>query len=306
MLIQELQKKCFDKTTSIAELLRFALIVARKLKLPDFATWITDELNGYDAAQVPRYRIIQCELMGFTGCKWIPIVFNNLKIAEDFSEIPIWQSIKELENLCESSQAPILTVPLPISTEKQIRANLNKYSLPPDEIKLHISSTRVIGIIDKVKTHIVTWSSDLEEAGIIGKEMSFSKEEQIKAQNHITMNFFDKSNIVSAENGMVQISTHGSSQSSTQNSCDREIIAKLLELINQMQQKCESVDLTPNQNLELKKIFESLHAEMRSSSPKKEILKQGFDSLIKFSEKYGLKLLELTLQGINLWEKLSG
>jgi len=39
------------------------LLYPKKLKLPDFETWVNSELNGYDTpADVPKYRIINCTL----------------------------------------------------------------------------------------------------------------------------------------------------------------------------------------------------------------------------------------------------
>ena len=56
-LIDELRQKIFNKDLSVSETLRFALFVAKKLKLSDFTTWIEAELNGYPGtSELPSYR----------------------------------------------------------------------------------------------------------------------------------------------------------------------------------------------------------------------------------------------------------
>ncbi len=46
-LVQELQRDAIGSTVSTTELLRKALIVARKLAVRDFSEWIDWELKGY-------------------------------------------------------------------------------------------------------------------------------------------------------------------------------------------------------------------------------------------------------------------
>ena len=46
-LVSELQKDALDSNVKLSDLLRKALVVATKLKMPDFKTWIQKELNGY-------------------------------------------------------------------------------------------------------------------------------------------------------------------------------------------------------------------------------------------------------------------
>ena len=251
-LVEELLIKCSDETISISGLLRFALLVARKLNLPDFVTWITNELNGYDSIPIPTYRIVQCEVKGFDGNKWLPIYFKTQREAEYFSKFRFSQSIGELERLCESKQIYEIQGSLLTSIERKIRSSLEKDFNIVSEIKSFISSSYVVGIIDKVRTLTLTWALNLEEAGIVGKEMNFSKEEQEKAQTHTTVNCFGDTHIITNK-GTVQIqkSTTNSSQSSIEHQYDPKIMTELLGLINQIQEKSELEIFTPEQKLSL-------------------------------------------------------
>ena len=55
-LVLELQQEALSKDTSVTDLLRKALVVARKLEIADFETWINAELNGFvEGVKVPAY-----------------------------------------------------------------------------------------------------------------------------------------------------------------------------------------------------------------------------------------------------------
>ena len=58
-IVIELQQESLNKNISISDLLRKALVVAKKLKISDFEEWITNELNGYEKAEdIPAYRYV--------------------------------------------------------------------------------------------------------------------------------------------------------------------------------------------------------------------------------------------------------
>ncbi|MFQ6537677.1 MULTISPECIES: hypothetical protein [Aphanothece] len=62
-IVLQLQILATDKVNDISDLLRKALLVARKLGLVEFRQWIERELNGYDShVDVPDYRRVRAEL----------------------------------------------------------------------------------------------------------------------------------------------------------------------------------------------------------------------------------------------------
>ena len=57
-LVLELQRDCLNPSAQTADLLRKALVIAQKLNVPEFTTWLERELTGYqDAKDLPKYRI---------------------------------------------------------------------------------------------------------------------------------------------------------------------------------------------------------------------------------------------------------
>src|SRR5437867_12537470 len=75
-LVLQLQGECLDSSASTLEILRKALVVARKLGVKDFQAWIEKELKGYDDfANIPSYRKLRGQLRAFNPyVGWIPII----------------------------------------------------------------------------------------------------------------------------------------------------------------------------------------------------------------------------------------
>lgn len=62
-LIPELIAMASDPTVKTTDLLRKAMVAARLLKQPEWATWIDHELQGYpQSGDLPPYRVLQGEL----------------------------------------------------------------------------------------------------------------------------------------------------------------------------------------------------------------------------------------------------
>ena len=57
-LIEELQRDALNQNVSVTELLQKCLVVAMKLGIDDFASWVRRELDGYKGQKVPEYRIV--------------------------------------------------------------------------------------------------------------------------------------------------------------------------------------------------------------------------------------------------------
>jgi hypothetical protein len=85
-VIVELQRDALDKNVSVSELLRKALVVARKLKLSELQKWIENELNGYKD-ETPDYRVAFGQIRGWNPYNgWVPLIFEDHKEAEALSK----------------------------------------------------------------------------------------------------------------------------------------------------------------------------------------------------------------------------
>ena len=173
-VVRELQSDCLDSKVRVSDLLRKALVVARKLGLKEFDTWVSHELNGYpQESEVPKYRELSGQVRAWNPERgWIPVRFENPKDARLFSSRETKQSIGSLEALLENSKG-VLGIPFPPEIENQVLTTpfLSNLSLQASPAALH-------GILDAVRNAVLNWTLKLEEDGVLGEGLSFSEEER--------------------------------------------------------------------------------------------------------------------------------
>ena len=163
-LILELQRDALDRAVRPSDLLRKALIVAKKLRLEDMTTWIKSELSGYsEAAEIPDYRKIRGEVKALNPYRgWVPIkLTKSPRLATLFRERRrCGQGVPELESLIEQKgkdSAPC--TPLPPDLERMIQKGIGEnYS-----IAWFTQHQYLVRILDSVRTEILNWSLKLEE-----------------------------------------------------------------------------------------------------------------------------------------------
>ena len=208
-IVLDLQREALKQNGDILSLLRKAYLIARKLQLKDFEQWVSKELNGYNGSDnIPAYRYLRGEVKAWNPYHgWIPVVFNyqsglNIHQARE--------SIASLIDVYNKSEGHIAEV----SFSDRVNSALNRNGNVPFETKfaLHISINQIFNIMENVRTALLEWSIVLEENGIVGEGMQFSKEEKEIAAatpiiNNYTTNFFGD-----VSNSQVQQGTDNSTQ----------------------------------------------------------------------------------------------
>lgn len=180
-LVLELQADALDPSVSVLNLLRKALVVAKKLGVQEFQTWVELELDGYDITSIPEYRSICGQLRAWNRYQgWQPIATNSRDL-EDFYEsvcnCSIHQPISELVAL-STSENDELRIQLPFQTESFLVRTVGT------SVKIGISRASIQAIVEAVRDVILRWALKLEEDGIIGEGITFSREEKQIAANH--------------------------------------------------------------------------------------------------------------------------
>ena len=98
-LILELQQQTMDGKMPFSNLLRKALVISRKLGLPDLEKWIENELNGHKE-DVPYYRKIRGILRAFNPYRGsIPILVQDCDLERSLTERHLFNPITEVEEL---------------------------------------------------------------------------------------------------------------------------------------------------------------------------------------------------------------
>ena len=184
-VVIELQREAADTKIPVSSVLRKALIVATKLNVKGSAFWIEKELNGYGSDdELPAYRTVHGEIIARNEYgTWIPYVFADANTNELMSRRVIGQAVGELEHLAQiSSDGGSLMMSYPASILNQLNSSNVEVGIVP---VLRVGKTAVYGIVDAVRNAVLKWSLQLEADGILGEELSFTKEEKTRA-SHVT------------------------------------------------------------------------------------------------------------------------
>jgi hypothetical protein len=150
-LVLQLQAECLDANVSILEVLRKALVVARKLSLTEAETWIDKELKGYKSGDsAPPHRLLTGQIRSWNPYHgWIPMMFEDHREAVYLSKCFVGQPIGELEDLLKHG-----TGTLQFPFDPRTEANLMHGMDIPIQTTRHLSRSSVSGIIDAVRNMI--------------------------------------------------------------------------------------------------------------------------------------------------------
>lgn len=225
-IVLELQKEAYDSKSGVTDLLRKAYVVAKKLKIKEFEEWLHNELNGYQCPldRVPEYRTIVGDMKAWNPYNgWIPVIIPDDEITNLISKSKISQSIPEIDKLLKS-ESNYLVLKLPASMENLL-GNFMEFTT---KYQLHFSKSQANHILETVRNIVLEWALKLEEDGILGNNISFSKEEQQKAQkeNYNVYNFYGE-----ISNSQIQQNTVNSTQTMRFENIDIKRIKDLVELL---------------------------------------------------------------------------
>lgn len=269
-LILELQADALDSNVRVSDLLRKALVVSKKLGINEIEQWIQNELNGYPAhEEIPAYRNIRGQVKVFNPYHgWQPLNFGNAKHGEAFSSRTIGQPVSELDSLKESGRERGLHIPF----SQEITNSLMRGMSVPLQPSLHVPYTEIIGILDTVRNNLLQWALELEQRGVIGEGMTFSKEEK-NAASQVTYQITN--NIGSMSHSQLQQHSNGASQVITQ-TID---VAALQELVAALNSALSQLAMDDSARCEYAAEIETLKAQAASPKPKPSILSESLKSI---------------------------
>lgn len=213
--VLDLQQEILKPECDILNALRKARLIASKLDLKEFDTWVQLELNGYanaDSENIPNYRSVKGTLKAFNPARgWIPVQCPNDELEKTICELKMWQPISELQELYQHHTNETLMYQFPAGQMEM----LNEMCKPPIPVQfaLHISAYCMKSIIEQVKNCILEWTIRLENKGILGEGMRFSQEETAMAQKlpqtihnyygNVVNGSINQSQVVSGDNNTI-------------------------------------------------------------------------------------------------------
>lgn len=271
-VVVELQRDALSHEVRVSDLLRKALVVARKLGLSEFQAWVDKELGGYrDRRDIPEYREISGQIRAWNPYNgWIPVMFEDPREGERLSNQRTGQPVAELEHLLERrSKDSSLRMPFP----QQVQSRLCQ-SLPfQTEVTLFTQHSSVVRVVDAVRTIVLNWSLKLEEDGILGEGLSFTPEEkrQAGAHSYNITNFFGPVQAPQVQQG---------GERSVQVSATFEFKADTLRaIVDAVRAQLDNLSLPAASRAEAEAEIETLDAQLRSPKPKGAIVREGLRSL---------------------------
>ncbi len=264
----ELQREALDRDASVSDLLRKALVVARKLKLREFEEWASSELDGYkQGSTVPEYRRVHGQVRVHNPYHgWVTMTFEDPEHAAGLTQRLCGTAIAGLENLRGSKK--LLVIQFPPEIEAELMKNMYPVALRPD---LHVSPSSIVTILDAVRNTALKWTLQLEEDGILGDGLTFSNAEQAQAQagGYHVMNFY----AAVANSQIAPGAVNPTQDNSTSLSMD-----DVKALLGRIREVAASVDLNENASSELNAELATVDAQLASPRPKTTIIKQSLTS----------------------------
>ncbi len=200
-IVIQLQAEALDDSINIETLLRKAYLVARKLKLKDFESWISSEQNGYED-EIPEYRKISGQIKAWNPYHgWMPVIMQGT-LADAVSRIPLKIPIAAISDAYNESEGTV-TLTVPGAVTDFLNKNTDGF---PTEYSFYSSKAEMHKIISAVRNKILEWALLLEENGIVGEGIDFSSVEKDVAAssaviNNFTNNFYSDSDNTKIEQG---------------------------------------------------------------------------------------------------------
>lgn len=172
-LLREIQSECAAKDASVTRLLRQCLILAARLDNQSLREWAELELNGYpDGASLPGYRVFGVRSRGNfldrfigSGTLDIPVSVLPEDLRKQYAEARLCQPISQYEDLVRRSEGDkegMLRLPWPIGLAVKYGSRISPMQCVEAWKELPVAA--LVGMIETVKTRILTLSLDLERA----------------------------------------------------------------------------------------------------------------------------------------------
>lgn len=268
-LVLELQVDALDEKKSIIFLLQKARVVSVKLNVTTIQEWIQHELEGYPCDDlVPEYRDVVGDLKvrnPIHGFQPLNVGHAGFKktLTQRKLQNPLPSLVDFLGNEKGSRQIMMGFIP------EQAELIMSGMSYPRMEPWLAVELSSIQRIVTSVRTKILDFALGLEQQGILGDGMTFSKDEKERASN-ITYNI----NIEQMTGSQIQQGTTSSTQNYTQTTDLQGISAfveKLLPAIDAMTGSEEREQIRSD--------LETIRSQIKAPTPKLGMIRECLKSV---------------------------
>lgn len=180
-IILELQELAANPDSNVEELLNKTYMVSKKLQLNELSKWCDLELKGYknNLEDIPNYRKFSGQLKAWNPYHGnIRFYIKDEEISNMVTSIKFHDSVGVINNYLNSKGEKFEWI-LP-NTVKNMLMEIQDTPYPL-EPKVIFYNTDLKNILSKIRQIILDWALKLEEEGILGEGIQFSKSEKEKA-----------------------------------------------------------------------------------------------------------------------------
>lgn len=163
-LTLELQEAALNEEVSVSRLVRYALVLATRLKEEVIVSWCQKELNGYKGGEeVPEYRVLHGELYGSDdwGRKLPCTITDNPKQQERLMTCPFSYAISEIEDMVKGG-----TKALEVSFHPDHEQQLRKVFKGANKVFRVVRIGGCRKILDAVRQYVFEWTIALQERNL--------------------------------------------------------------------------------------------------------------------------------------------
>lgn len=271
-LVLDLQRAALDSKTSVADLLRMALVVAKKLALRDFEKWIQSELKGYsDPKEIPQYRILSGQPVTFDPLRGWQLLFTHNMDPERVRKMRTFHlpyPVGEIEADVRGDEAAFH-----LFYEERAEKFLMEQMSFPAKPAVRFERSQFQGVLDAMRNIILEWSLKLEGDGILGEGMSFNESEKriASSASHNITNYIHQ--VIDSQ---VQVGATHSVMNVSLRPLDLDAVRDVVHMITN---GIGQPGLDERQRSELGADINTIEAQMRSPKPKESIIREGLRSI---------------------------
>lgn len=217
-ILLEIQRDAIDENSSISSLLRKCLFLASKTGSEQFKKWVFAELNGYISDDdIPEYRVISCQSKGdFSRPGGIlqNLVIDIEQLSDDsydlfydlYGESVVAISVASIESLVSNAKndgAMVIQRPWDPAMTRLVSSmfyqNMNcirAWSESPVPL--------FVGILDTVKTMVLSFALDLEDKLPNIEDIKLSKQDEKIVTQTFNNHIYGNANVANASENFNQ------------------------------------------------------------------------------------------------------
>ncbi len=267
-LVKELQRDALDSSISISDLLRNALIIARKLNLKKIQQWIELEFIGYGKREdIPWYRTIRCR----TG-KWTPYRGRIPAKTEDgeLVEILSGHSVCEIESFLKK-----IGKDSHIETSSRANIDLSLIGNAEDVLRrsLIVDTEQLVKLVETVRHIILNLALKMEKDGIMGDGLVFTRKEK---QSASAMAYEINNFIIRMHSFKIQQDALNFIRKLSNNEIDRDNVKKFIETLRI---SVDEIDFIKEKKHEMTTDIEIIEKQISSPNPEKAVIIECLHSI---------------------------